>query len=90
MPVGSYQNGQSVYGVYDLVGNVWEWTNSLYRSYPYIDTDGRENPVSADLRVIRGGSWFYDEILVRSSARSKVEPSATAIDIGFRCARDMH
>jgi formylglycine-generating enzyme required for sulfatase activity len=56
-PVGSYPSGASPSGALDMVGNVWEWTSSAFRSYPYVATDGREQANSAESRVLRGGSW---------------------------------
>jgi formylglycine-generating enzyme required for sulfatase activity len=56
-PVGSYPEGASSYGAEEMGGNWSEWTNSLFRPYPYNATDGRENAKSADKRVIRGGSY---------------------------------
>jgi toxoflavin biosynthesis protein ToxD len=41
-PVTHYPNGVSPYGVWDMCGNVWEWTSSEYRAYPYQPDDGRE------------------------------------------------
>jgi formylglycine-generating enzyme required for sulfatase activity len=58
--VGSYPAGASPYGVLDMLGNVQEWTNSLGgENYPYNATDGRENPASEGMRVVRG--WSYAE-----------------------------
>lgn len=82
--VGSYSpNG---FGLYDMAGNVWEWTGSLYRHYPYNLDDGRENLEINGPRVLRGGSWFNAEYLQRVSFRNKGYPDIFSYLIGFRCA----
>jgi formylglycine-generating enzyme required for sulfatase activity len=89
--VGSYPAGVSPYGVYDMAGNVWEWTQSEYRAYPYRADDGRESREGVDrtnVRVLRGGSWNFDGFDTRAPNRySYLEPSSTNYNIGFRCAR---
>lgn len=57
--VGSYPDGKSIYGALDMAGNVWEWVSSLYKSYPYNATDGREDLNASGERVMRGGSWYF-------------------------------
>ena len=85
--VGSYENGKSPYGLYDMAGNVWEWVNSLDMPYPYSATDGRESLAAAGHRIMRGGGWGADgDISVSTSYRLTREPTHTNIDIGFRCA----
>jgi formylglycine-generating enzyme required for sulfatase activity/energy-coupling factor transporter ATP-binding protein EcfA2 len=60
-PVGIFPNGASPYGVLDMSGNVWEWTRSLFKAYPYRPDDGREDMQAGDGRVLRGGSWASDQ-----------------------------
>ncbi len=55
-PVGSYPDGVSWVGALDVVGNVWEYTSSQSRGYPYNPLDGREDLNSVTDRVVRGGS----------------------------------
>ena len=86
-PVGSYESGKSPYGLYDMAGNAWEWVSSLYKPYPYDPNDGREDLNSADIRVMRGGSWNDDDYGVRSAGRNWDIPADTFSGIGFRCAR---
>ncbi len=82
--VGCFPGGASPYGCQDMSGNVWEWTSSLYESYPYDPEDGRENPDSTDSRVLRGGAFFVDEVNVRCAARSNNDPFAHYRIDGFR------
>ena len=85
--VGSYTGGASPYGVLDMAGNVWEWTSSLYRPYPYDPRDGREDPEARGARVNRGGSWYYGASYVRTTYRATADHIYRRIaDLGFRCA----
>lgn len=86
--VGSYENGTSPYGLYDMAGNVEEWTSSLFRNYPYNANDGREDMNSSDVRVIRGGNYESRGADLRSTNRNYTESSYAFIYYGFRCARD--
>ena len=86
--VGGYPGGASPYGVLDMAGNVWEWTSSLYRAYPYDPRDGREDPTARGARVNRGGSWYYQASYVRTTFRATADHMYRRIaDLGFRCAR---
>jgi formylglycine-generating enzyme required for sulfatase activity len=90
--VGRYESGKSPYGVYDLAGNVWEWTADRY-SVTYYQDSPSENPLGPDLglgqfRVLRGSSWLnlggYD---LHSAYRFREDLTYAYYDIGFRCAR---
>jgi formylglycine-generating enzyme required for sulfatase activity len=81
-------------GLYDMAGNVWEWTSSLYTDYPYDPLDGREDPDAEGDRVLRGGSWVDGPDNLRTanrnhrSPRGSLEDSGGALaNIGFRCAK---
>jgi len=69
-PVGVYSpQGDSPYGCADLSGNVWEWTHSLYKPYPYKGNDGREDVNADDYHVLRGGSFYGDGKYARCASR---------------------
>jgi formylglycine-generating enzyme required for sulfatase activity len=84
MPVGSYPAGISPYGILDLSGNVWEWTSTLERPYPYQPDDGREDPAAAGKRVARGGSFYYTQYQLRCTARSGFAPTTANPHFGIR------
>jgi formylglycine-generating enzyme required for sulfatase activity len=73
-PVGSRDRGRSPYGLFDMAGNVHEWTGSVYES-------------GGGARVLRGGSWQNDATAVRSSHREGALPNLRDASIGFRCAQ---
>lgn len=86
-PVGSFPSGASPYGALDMAGNMWEWTRSLYRPYPYAEDDGRNDPEAPGPRVIRGGSYIYNSPrwTVRGSDRYSDQPTYADDDYGLRC-----
>jgi formylglycine-generating enzyme required for sulfatase activity len=79
--------GASWVGAHDLSGNVWEWTSSLSRAYPYDRTDGREDLVVNEFRILRGGSFNFTTNDLRASFRVRLTPFVEYNFIGFRCAR---
>lgn len=76
--------GDSPYGLADMAGNVWEWTGSLYRPYPYQADGGRESPEAQGERTIRGGSYDEGPLAARSAWRDGVRPDSRLPNIGFR------
>jgi iron(II)-dependent oxidoreductase len=84
--VGCFQDGQSPYGCEEMSGNVWEWTRSLYRPYPYVPSDGRENQDAPDSegRVVRGGAFDPVSLNIRCSSRFRHDFDDWYNFIGFR------
>ena len=88
--VGSYPDGRSVYGLYDMSGNVWEWVDAYYLPHP-----GNTIPKSEygkDKRVLKGGSWFdclsYGcGLSAPTFNRSFFNPDVKNNSFGFRCAK---
>lgn len=84
-PVGVFPDGDTPEGLADITGNVWDWTSSLYRPYPYRTDDGREDIGNADdPRVLRGGSWYDLRGGCRCACRLWDVPGVRSDYIGFR------
>ena len=82
--VGCFPGGVTPYGALDMSGNVWEWTRSIDKEYPYKADDGREDQTPEGKKVMRGGSWIDDNDGVRCASRDRDVPNLRLADIGFR------
>jgi eukaryotic-like serine/threonine-protein kinase len=84
--VGRYEKGKSPYGLYDVTGNVWEWTSNWYEVYPGGDPGASPN-FGQKYRVLRGGSWEDINNIPSVSYRFLESPNSSYYFSGFRCAR---
>jgi iron(II)-dependent oxidoreductase len=91
-PVDAFPEGQSAYGCFDMTGNVWEWTATVFNGYkgfaafPYPEYS--ELWFDTDHRVLKGGSWATRSPLLRTSFRNFWRPRFRIAFAGFRCATD--
>jgi formylglycine-generating enzyme required for sulfatase activity len=88
LPVGSFPEGVSPYGVHDMAGNVAEWVDDWYQAYP--GNDLARQAFGTINKVIRGGAWtLFGDPYSRLTHRTRsVEPTNRHRSIGFRCAMD--
>lgn len=83
--VGRYSpQGDSPFGCADMSGNVWEWTHSLKKRYPYNASDGRESEKVSDNRVLRGGSFSSSGRGARCAHRYDLDIDYLNLYYGFR------
>jgi len=90
-PVGSFPGDRSPSGVYDLAGNVMEWTESWY--LPYAGSTYKGQEFGERFKVVRGDSWgegghYYLPHFSRAAFRLNAPPEERYDYIGFRCAKD--
>jgi len=91
-PVGSFPEDRSPYGVFDMAGNVSEWTDSWYRPYPGSLHKSRDYGIFQ--KVVRGGAFnekrhFADEMFLQTTFRNYNRPHISGPDNGFRCAKSV-
>ncbi len=82
-PGGKFPEGASPYGVMDMSGNVWEWTEDWYQPYPGNEYDNEF--YGEKFKVMKGGSWNSNLDLARLAVRGKAFPEQKKNYIGFRC-----
>ena len=84
--VGSY--APNPWGLYDMLGNVAEWTASDYKAYPYKAKDGRNAGDLEARKVAKGGSWRDRPKWARAGLRRDYESWQRVFNVGFRVVCD--
>ncbi|WP_205324418.1 formylglycine-generating enzyme family protein [Glycomyces sp. YM15] len=72
------EKAPNAWGLYDMIGNAWEWCFDLYDAEVY-----------GDYRVIKGGGWFDEHWSCRAGVRRRTMPTLRIEDLGFRLARNV-
>ena len=88
--VNAKPEGDSAFGCRQMIGNVWEWTSSVFAPYPEFTPDMYEDysqPLFGKTKVLRGGCWATRSRLIRNTWRNYYHPSRNDVFSGFRtCA----
>lgn len=86
--VGIYLAGQSMYGAFDMAGNVWEWVNDWHSEtyYPNSPISNPFGPEQGQDRVLRGGSWLNNGYDIRTTNRNEKASTDSFNVLGFRCS----
>jgi len=83
-PVG--EKKPNAYGLYDMHGNVYEWCEDWHGDYPKKTLKNPKGPLRGSYRLLRGGSYYYNANICKSSFRFKDLPANTTnVGIGLRC-----
>jgi len=83
VPVKKHPPGR--FGLYSMLGNAWEWTESPYQAHPF--STHNEKGYGSDARVVKGGCWLTPEKECRASLRAAFSPNEARGNIGFRCVK---
>ncbi|WP_295383823.1 formylglycine-generating enzyme family protein [uncultured Thiodictyon sp.] len=91
-PVATYQ--PNPWGLYDMLGNVWEWVADCHYGYADAPKDGVADTEDGEskncaVRVLRGGSWNYEGRNLRAAVRDGYAPGNRAYGLGLRLARSL-
>jgi formylglycine-generating enzyme required for sulfatase activity len=93
-PIGNRDKGKSAYGAHDLAGNLYEWVmdwyaEDFYTNFAKSPAINPRGPIEGTAKVQRGGSYINNPYRLRSSFRTKGDPTEQDPNVGFRCAQEV-
>jgi formylglycine-generating enzyme required for sulfatase activity len=93
-PIGNRDKGRSAYGAHDLAGNLYEWVmdwyaEDFYTNFAKNQAINPRGPSEGTAKVQRGGSYINNPYRLRSSFRTKGDPTEQDPNVGFRCAQEV-
>ena len=93
-PIGNRDKGKSAYGAHDLAGNLYEWVmdwyaEDFYTNFAKNPAINPRGPIEGTAKVQRGGSYINNPYRLRSSFRTKGDPTEQDPNVGFRCAQEV-
>ena len=87
-PVGSYKPTPA--GLYDIIGNAWEWVSDYYAPYSREGVSNPKGPDTGTQRIVRGGAWLDNEVaLLTLTHRHEAPKDIYSYSIGFRIVREV-
>ena len=90
--VDSFPDGKSLFGLYHVSGNVWEWVLDWYDRFYYVREpffDNPHGPETGETRVLRSGSFGYEDFKSRVTYRDHDYPASFSQFLGFRCGKSV-
>ncbi len=90
LPIGSFPQSASPYGIHDMAGNVAEWVQDWYNPnyYRVAPLTNPQGPEHGGIKAMRGGSWLKPAISLRTSDRDWGTMDSRPSGTGFRCSKD--